>query len=234
MHFTPAPLADYGDIPIAYVLDLGVEEFLGLRDENGDFRQLTSLREIPISYWQEVEMFGPSLGLLKPCTASILMNEESVGSMTIGVIDGHPACVAITSSTHGLTGALLRQIPIASLVRDAASTSTVRVLSTESGAVFGARYVDGGPGFGQLLTDLRSELAAVEDNSRRRVISRAFLAEVALIYRDAVAMNKAPAKAVQMALGPTTPENARRWIASARREGLLGPALGPGRKGEII
>ena len=233
MVFTPAPYLSYADIPIAYVLELGGEEFLGLRDHNGGFRQINSLREVPDTDWQPVEMFGPSLGLLKPCTASIVLNDEEVGSITIGVRDGRPSCIAITSVTHGLTGSLLRQIPLASLVRETASTSTVRVLSTESG-IFGARYVEGGPGFGQLLIDLRAELTAVEDDSRRRVISRTFLAEVASIYREALANGLAPAKTVQMKLGPTTPENARRWIASARREGFLGPALGPGRAGEAI
>lgn len=231
MLFTPARLS-YRDLPIAYVLELGGEEFLGLRDENGDFRQIESLHEVPANDWHLVDMFGPSLGLLTPCQASILVDDEPIGQMTIRVVGGRPACVAITSETHGLTGALLRQIPIASLVREAAKASTVRVLSME-GEVFGARYVDGGLGFGQLHADLGTELAAEDNSARRRVISRAFLAEVAAVYRDALATHDPPSKKVQEVFGPTTPENARRWVVAARREGLLQPAPGPGKAGEI-
>lgn len=220
-------------IPVVHMLELGGDEFLGQRDSDGRFIAIDSPWDIPDGWWQDVEPFGPSLGLITPCTASIVIDEEQVGSVVIAVIGGRPGCVAIHCTKYALTGALLRQIPLARLVREAAIANTVRVMTTETGT-FGARYVEGGPGFGQLLTDLRSELAAVEDASRRRVISRAFLAEVALTYRDAMNMGKAPAKAVQQAFGPTTPENARRWIASARREGLLGPALGPGKAGESV
>lgn len=232
MAFTPAPYLSYADIPIAYVLELGGEEFLGLRESDGSFRQINSLSEVPDTDWQQAEMFGPSLGLLVPCMASILMNDVPVGTLSIRVIDGHPACASIHATTHGLTGALIRQIPIASLVREAAIASTVRVLTTDEG-IFGARYVDGGLGFGQLATDLRAELAIVEESTRRRVINHSFLAEVAQIYREAMALGIAPSKAVQQALGPTTPENARRWISIARQEGFLGPALGQGRAGEL-
>lgn len=232
MRFAPAPDLGYIDIPIAYVIELGGEELLGLRDRNGGFRQIDSLREIPDTDWRQVQMFGPSLGLLKPCTAAIVLNEKQVGSISIGVVDERPGCVSIHCTTHALTGSLLRQIPLASLVREAALTSTVRVLSTSEG-FFGARYVDGGLGFGHLMNDLREELAAVGDDARRRVINRAFLSEVASIYREALAIGSPPAKAVQDALGPTTPENARRWVSQARREGLLGSAPGLGRAGEV-
>lgn len=232
MKFEPAPNIGYRDLPILYLLEMGGEEFLGLREEDGGFRQIDSLNEVPQDEWQQVEMFGPSLGLLIPCRASITMNDEVVGSITISVINGRPGCSAIWSRTHGLTGVLLRQIPLASLVRDAAISSTVRVLKAQDG-IFGARYVDGGLGFGHLLDDLRDELAAVGDSARRRVLSPHFLGEVALIYRDALSLKVSPALAVQRALGPTTPENARRWIAVARREGFLGPAPGRGKAGEV-
>ena len=229
MKFKAAPHLGDVELPIAYVLELGGEEFLGLRDHNGGFRPVNSLLEI--SDWRQVQMFGPSLGLLTPCTAAIVMDEKHVGSISIGIVDGRPGCVSIHCTTHALTGSLLRQIPLASLVREAALTSTVRVLTADEG-FFGARYVEGGLGFGQLMNDLRSELEAVEGNARRRVINRAFLGEVASIYREAMAVGAPPAKVVQFRLGPTTPENARRWISQARREGLLGPSLGKGRAGE--
>lgn len=233
MAFTPASHLDHADIPIAYVLELGGEEFLGLRNHNGDFQQISTLKEVPITEWAQVEMFGPSLALIKPCTAAIVVNEEPIGLIGIGVRDGRPACIYISSQTHALTGSLLRQIPFASLVRQAAMANTVRVLSTESG-IFGARYVDGGPGFGQLISDLRGELAAVDERSRRRVINEPFLKMVAHIYRTALRLGEHPAKHVESMLGPTTPANARRWIAAARREGFLGRAPGRGRAGEVI
>jgi len=223
---------DYGEIPIAYVLELGGEEFLGLRDADGGFRQIASLKQVPITEWVQVEMFGPSLGLVRPCVASIVVDEETVGVIEIAIRDGRPACVAITSS-QGLTGTLLRQIPIASLVREAAMTGTVRVLSTQSGGILGARYVEGGAGFGQLHDDLQKELVKVEEHGRRRVMDESFLKMVAHIYRTALRLKLPPAKHVGDMLGPTSPANARRWIAAARREGYLGPAPAVGRAGEV-
>lgn len=233
MKFEPAAHLSFRDVPIAYVLELGGEEFLGLRDASGGFQQINSLREVPGNEWSPVEMFGPSLGLMKPCQATILLNDEPIGSIGIGVREGRPACISINSQTHGLTGSLLRQIPIASLVREAAIANTVRVLSTEEG-VFGARYVDGGPGFGDLLEDLRTVLATIEENSRRRIINDAFLKMVAHVYRTALRLGEPPAKHVENMLGPTSPANARRWIAAARKEGYLGPAPGPGKAGELV
>lgn len=218
------------DLPIVHVLELGGDEFYGVTGINGEFRPITSLQETGM---YPVELFGANLGLLKPCTASIVINDVPVGTVNIGVTDGRPGCVSIHSTTHALTGSLLRQIPLARLVREAAIANTVRVMDTELG-VFGARYVEGGPGFGQLLEDLRAELTAVDELGRRRVINASFLKMVAHIYRTALRLGKNPAKHVEDMLGPTSPANARRWIAAARREGYLGPAPGRGRAGEVI
>lgn len=220
------------NLPIVHILELGGDEFIGLRNYEGRFYEITSLKEVPITDWQDVEVFGPNLGLLKPCTATIVVNEEQVGLITIGVVDGRPGCVSIHCAKYGLTSSLLRQIPVATLVREAVSTSTVRVMTTEMGT-FGARYVEGGPGFGQLHEDLRAELTAVEELNRRRVINEPFLKMVAHVYRTGLRLKLNPAKHVEKMLGPTSPANARRWIAAARSEGYLGPAPGPGRAGEI-
>lgn len=231
MKFEPAPNLSYSDIPIVYVLELGGEEFLGLRGSDGGFQQIQSLSEVPKTEYHQVEMFGPSLGLLTPCSASIVENGTPIGFISIGIINGRPACKSIAAYKHGLTGSLLRQLPLASLVRDAAVASTVRVLKADDG-IFGARYVEGGLGFGHLLEDLRAELTHMEEQKRRRVINDYFLRRVALYYRDAVKSKLAPAKHVQEMLGPTSAANARRWISIARREGFLGPAPGPGKSGE--
>jgi hypothetical protein len=234
MKLKPAERVGYGDIPIGYVLELGGEEFLGLRDNEGNFQQIASLGEIPVTDWWPVEMFGPSLGLLIPCYADIVIDDGvTIGRVGVRIADGKPACTSIVAVPgKGLTGALLRQLPLAVLVQEAAITNTVRVLEIE-GELFGARYVEGGPGFGSLHDDLRRELAAVGERSRRRVIDDAFLAEVARVYREAFAWGRPPALAVEDALGPTTPTNARRWIAAARREGFLGPAPAARRAGEL-
>lgn len=222
----------YSDLPIVFLLELGGEEFLGLREPDGGFQQVQSLSEVPKTEYHQVEMFGPSLGLLIPCTATIFDGEEPIGFVSIGIIKGRPACKSISSYKRGLTGSFLRQLPLASLVRDAAATSTVRVLKTDEG-VFGARYVEGGPGFGQLHDDLREELSEVEGQSRRRTMNEDFLTQVAAIYRKAFHHGMAPAKYVQACLGPTSDANARRWVAAARREGFLGPAPKRGKAGEI-
>lgn len=222
----------YSDLPIVFLLELGGEEFLGLRESDGGFQQVQSLSEVPKTEYHQVEMFGPSLGLLIPCTATIFDGEEPIGFVSIGIIKGRPACKSISSYKRGVTGSFLRQLPLASLVRDAAAASTVRVLRTRDG-VFGARYVEGGAGFGQLHDDLRKELAEVEDKARRRVIDDGFLMHVARVYRDALLSHMPPAQHVRAMLGPTTSENARRWIAAARREGFLGPAPKRGKAGEV-
>lgn len=235
MTFERAPYLSYADIPIAYMLELGGNEFLGVRDYNGDFRQIESIREIRETDNQAVEMFGPSLGLLIPCRADILDSAgEPVGYMSIRVVNGHPACTLMAANPNqALTSSLLRQIPLASLVREAAAAQVVRVFKTGEGLV-GARYVEGGPGFGDLLEDLRKELAAVDERGRRRVVDEAFLRMVANVYRSGLAIGVPPSKHVENMLGPTTPANARRWVAAARREGFLGPAPTVGRAGELV
>lgn len=232
MKFAPftQPLS-YADIPIAYVLELGGEEFLGIRDTGGNFQQIESLDEVPKDDWQQVETFGPGLGLLVPCLAHITNDSgDRIGGLSIRIIHGKPACMQIYS-LEGITSSMLRQLPLTRLVHEAVSTSTVRIMETDT-MLFGARYVEGGPGFGELHEDLRRELATVGERARRRVVDRPFLTEVAKIYRAAYNSGLPPARAVEDVFGPCTPTTARRWIAAARREGLLGPAPARGRAGE--
>jgi len=225
----------YGDLPIVYIVDLGGEEFVGLRDTEGNFQEVASLRNVPDTEYAQVEMFGPSLGLIVPCSIDILDQQGSaIAKMTIRVTNKKVGCRSIFAGpNYELTGTLLRQVPFARLIREAALANTVRVLETEDGITFGARYVEGGPGLGSLHSDLRRELATVGDRGRRRVIDDAFLQRVAGVYRDAIIQGYPPARAVEELLGPTTPTNARRWIAAARADGFLGPAPARGRAGEL-
>lgn len=233
MKFEYAPHLSYADLPVVYVLELGGEEFLGLREQDGSFRQIESIHDVSDTEYAQIEMFGDSLGLVLPCRADILnARGQTVGYMQIRVLNGRPGCSVIVGASSPLTGALLRTLPIAQLVREAATASVVRVLMTE-GRPFAAKYVEGGAGFGQLLSDLREELAHLEEKGRRRVIDDNFLKMVAHIYRTALRLGVPPAGHVQEMLGPTTPANARRWIASARAAGFLGPAPARGRAGEV-
>lgn len=231
--FQVAPHLAYADIPIVYVLELGGEEFLGIRDQDGGFQQIDSLTEVPETDWQQVETFGPGLGLLVPCSADIVNEyEERVGLLNVRIINGRPACASIFAYAHGLTSSFLRQLPIAKMVREATIPNTVRVLIHDK-LLFGARYVEGGLGFGQLHADLRKELEAVDERARRRVIDDDFLRTVADLYRRGLELGIAPAQSVEAHLGPTTPANARRWIAAARARGFLGPAPARGKAGEL-
>lgn len=233
MKFEHAPHLSYADLPLVYVLELGGEEFLGLREEDGSFSQLDSIYDVPDTEYAQIEMFGSSLGLVIPCRADILDSDgDVIGYMQIRVINGRPGCAVIVGSGRPITGALLRQLPIAQLVREATIASTVRVLKSE-GMFFAGRYVDGGAGFGQLLTDLREELAHLEEKGRRRVVDDNFLKMVAHVYRTALRLGLPPARHVQEMLGPTTPANARRWVAAARAAGFLGSAPARGRAGEV-
>jgi hypothetical protein len=57
------------------------------------------------------------------------------------------------------------------------------------------------------------------------------LAKVAEIYRDALATGRPPTQTVAEVMHTARP-NAGRWVAEARRRGLLAQAPGPGRAGE--
>lgn len=234
MKFEYAPYFSYADLPVVYVLELGGEEFLGLREPDGSFRQIDSITEVPDTEYAQIEMFGDSLGLIIPCHIHTLTADGNLaGTLGIRVIDGRPGCFSIIGRLDkAITGSFLRQLPIAQLVREATTANVVRVLMTES-RPFAAKYVEGGLGFGRLQADLQEELAHLEEKGRRRVIDDSFLKMVAHIYRTALRLKVPPARHVQEMLGPTTPANARRWIAAARATGFLGPAPARGRAGEV-
>lgn len=113
---------------------------------------------------------------------------------------------------------------------EVAERSSYRVFRTSGQRYIGVYYTDafeGKLGFRDDLEELRSDVSR-----KRRTLNGDFLSEVAAVYRDAVARRAPPAKAVQEQFGPTTPENARRWIALARENGQLGKAVAKGRAGE--
>lgn len=68
---------------------------------------------------------------------------------------------------------------------------------------------------------------------RRRIVTPALLREVAEVYRGAHAAGNPPTVAVQEHFN-TSHRNAARWVAEARKAGILGPATGtkPGELGD--
>jgi hypothetical protein len=95
---------------------------------------------------------------------------------------------------------------------------------------------DGEPFTLQQQQDLELKLGAKTEGAflrplpqptrQRRVATTALLREVADIYRTAFAAGKAPTAAVAAHFS-VSHRTGTRWVAEARKEGFLGPALGP-------
>lgn len=179
---------------------------------------------------QWVWPYGWGLALAQPLDVPLIDDGVHVADISIGIAKDRPACVSIVAmSNRALTGAFVRSLPIASIVSEAAACNTYRIFKTEDGYI-GVYYSDAfeNTPFGGEFESLRYEVG-----KRPRALNKQFFSRVASIYRDALTEGYPPAKAVEELLGPTTPENARRWISRARREGYLGDAPGRGKKGEI-
>jgi hypothetical protein len=182
---------------------------------------------------QRVAAFGPGLALAQPLVAPFLLNDQHVADIEIGVASGRPACVAMRGA-HGqpLTGALMRSLPLGTIVTQVADQNTYRVFRTKRGRYVGAYYSDafeGMLGFEEDLKELRDEI-----NDKRRTLDDDFLDRVAEVYRDATARRESPAKALVEQLGPVSRGTARRWVMHARWAGKLGSAPGRGRSGEAV
>jgi autonomous glycyl radical cofactor GrcA len=197
-------------IPVLYGITLGGQEIYGVLDDDGNFRQ-----EDPKNVRrQKVLPLAGDLGLELPCNAEIVDDAgETIAIIDVGVLNGRVACLSVKAvAGKELSGQVLRRVPLSKLVREAAKSKVVHIRK----------------GFAVRIVGLQDE----DPRPQRRTLDRAFLEQVGQIYREALLTNQAPAQAVNFQLGPTTPENARRWIALARKQGVLGPSLGMGRKGE--
>jgi hypothetical protein len=192
-------------LPFAYGLIVGDEERYGLLDDSGYFQETTEPHFAPP---RRVARFGDSdLGLLLPCTAEILHVEQVQATLEVGIVDGRVACVGIKAlPERELTGQLLRQVPLHSLVREVARNQIVHIRDG-----FAVRFI----------ADDR-----LPEKPRRRVVDDAFLERVAEIYRQAVATGLSTQQEIQRQLGPVSDPSARRWVMQARRAGFLGPAIG--------
>lgn len=197
-------------IPVVYGIMLGGLEIYGVLDDDGNFRQ-EDPRNVP---WQSVLPLAGDLGLELPCNAEIVDDlGETIAIIDVGVVNGRVACLSVTAiKGKELSGQVLRRVPLSKLVREAAKSKIVHIRD----------------GFAVRIVGLDED----DPRPQRRTVDRAFLERVGQIYREAILTGQSPGQSVALRLGPTTPENARRWIMSARKEGILGPSLGQGRKGE--
>jgi len=105
----------------------------------------------------------------------------------------------------GITGALMRDIPIGALldyVRDQITRTTTRVLGNAS-----------------------AEAEAALRRGGRQVLSDQMLREVAMLYLDETEAGKPPGAVGRMAKRYERPEETvRTWLARARKAGWLGPS----------
>jgi hypothetical protein len=186
---------------------------------------------------QRVAAYGPGLALAQPLKVPYLDEAgEHLLDVEIGVSQGQPACLGVVSA-HGvpLTGKILRELPLGRIVADAATRNSYRVFRKKRGGYIGVHVSDAFQGMLGFQDDRHALEGEVRDAlRRRRAIDNEFLTQVAEIYRDAAARGEPTAEALKERFGPTTLENARRWISIARRRGFLGEALNErgGRAGE--
>jgi len=192
-------------LPLAYGLRFGDDERYGTLDADGYFQEAPNPR---ILRPRMIEPLGGDLGLLLPCSAEILDQAGNpVADLWVGVVEGRVACVSITAKPgRELTGHLLRQVPISSLVKEIARNHIVHLRER-----FAVRFVAD---------------AELPEKRRRRVLDDAFLRRVAEIYRAALAAGLPTQEEIERQLGPVSGSTARRWVMQARLAGFLGPALG--------
>ena len=205
--------------PVVLGIVLGDEERYGRLDENGNFQEV----EDPLSEPHvDLAPLTGTLALELPCTAELLdVSGKPVAVLNIEVNSSRAICTSITALPgEELTGQLLRQAPIASLVREAAEGSVVHLRQG-----FAVRFAAGNPAF-----SVGNDLPVTP---KRRVLNDEFLQNVASIYREAVEAGLSTQQEIQRQLGPISDEGARRWVMLARKAGFLGEAQGRWKAGEV-
>lgn len=205
-------------LPVVLGIILGDEERYGKLDTNGNFQELEDPLSAPYS---RLETLRGKLALEYPCSVDLLdASGKAIAVLYIGVVSGRAACVSISAlEGQELTGQVLRQAPISSLVREAARGSLVHLREG-----FAVRFAEGNSAL--------PSLNEIPSTYQRRVLNDEFLVQVAEIYRNAVAMGVSTQHEIQAQLGPISDAAARRWVMMARRAGFLGDAPGPWKSGE--
>jgi hypothetical protein len=184
----------------------------------------------PLIPRQRVVAFSPGLALAQPLVVERYDEHgEYILDIEIGIAEGRPQCIAIRGANGQPVTTTVLRFPLAEIVAEHAVAATFRVHRTLRGRYVGVHYP---PGFKGML-GFGDELPKLEDEVRSgRRLDDAFFARVAALYREAVASGQSPGEVIRAELGPTTPENARRWVMQARQAGKLGPPVGKGRAGE--
>lgn len=206
-------------LPVVLGIVLGDEERYGKLDENGNFQELEDLLSEPHS---RLEPLTGRLALEYPCSADLLdANGRAIATLYIGVVAGRAACINISAlEGQELTGQVLRQAPISSLVREAAKGGLVHIRQG-----FAVRFAEG-----------NSALPSLNEIPRfrqRRILDDEFMENVAEVYRNAVSMGISTQQEIQRVFGPISDASARRWVMQARKAGFLGEARGPWKPGEV-
>lgn len=205
--------------PIVLGIVLGDEERYGILDESGNFQELDDPLSEPHS---KLAPLAGRLALELPCTADLLDTQgRPLAVLDINVVSERAVCTGITALPgRELTGQILRQAPISSLVREAAKGSIVHLRQG-----FAVRFAEGNASF-----SLENEIPSTR---QRRTLNDEFLTQVADVYRNAVSMGVSTQQEIQSQLGPISDAAARRWVMMARRAGFLGEASGSWKAGEV-
>lgn len=204
------------ELPVVLGIVLGDEERYGKLDENGNFQELEDPRSEPRSFM--LTLTG-RLALSYPCVADLLdASGKPIAMLYIGVVSGRAACINISAlEGQELTGQVLRQAPISSLVREAAKGSLVHIRDG-----FAVRFAD----------SVFSPMNEVPSFRNRRILDDEFMTQLAEVYRNAVSMGISTQSEIQRVFGPVSDTSARRWVVHARKAGYLGEAHGSWKAGE--
>jgi hypothetical protein len=165
--------------------------------------------------------------------------------------EGWPAEVVISVSIHPTNGPTLTGIrsandsglpfdeaaklvsnwarPQATLLQWATAEAAAFIAAFEFGDKLTAdqRSSDEGLRAARQVRDVvRSVVEPIARPQRRRLVTPELLAEVADVYRTALAAGQAPTQAVERHF-TTTHSTAARWVREARKAGVLGQSQGP-------
>lgn len=206
------------ELPVVLGIVLGDEERYGELDANGNFQELEDPHSGPYSRLQTLR---GRLALESPCTADLLdTSGRAIAILHIGVVSGRASCISVSAlEGQELTGQVLRQAPLSSLVREAARGGLVHLRDG-----FAVRFVEGNSAL--------PALNEIPSFRQRRNLDDEFMENVAEVYRNAVSMGISTQQEIQRVFGPISDASARRWVMKARRRGFLGPARGRWKAGE--
>jgi len=206
-------------LPVGYSILIGGSQEIGTIDESGRFTPTPGPSLLPVA---QVDCLGNGSGLILPCRAEIETEQgEALVIVEFAVRRGRAVCSSLTAtSDEGLRTSLLRAMPLAELAE-----RTVRANLAE------LRYWQDELIAARCITAEAGSWSPPHVPSFRRELSPDFLAEVARVYREALASGLPPVQEVERRLGPTA--SARRWVRLARRRGHLGEAPGEGMRGEV-